>query len=82
MKDSELATADSNPYVTQVRDYVKTHLACEAVVISAEFAGKSLIAQHRLVNAALGDRLQREEIHALGLRTFTPEAWATQQAQA
>lgn len=54
----------------------------EAVVISPEFAGKTLIAQHRLVNAALGERMQREEIHALGLRTYTPEAWAAQQAQA
>ena len=54
----------------------------EAVVISSAFAGKSLIAQHRLVFAALGERMQREEIHALGLRTYTPEAWAAQQAQA
>jgi ribosome-binding ATPase YchF (GTP1/OBG family) len=32
----ELATADQNPYVQKVRDYAKTHLACEAVVISAQ----------------------------------------------
>src|SRR4029077_19465892 len=36
VKDSELATADTNPYVRAVRDYVKTHLSCEAVVISAQ----------------------------------------------
>ena len=36
MKESDLATADSNPYVVKVRDYVQTHLACEAVVISAQ----------------------------------------------
>ena len=34
--ESDMATADDNPYVQQVRDYVKTHLACEAVVISAQ----------------------------------------------
>ena len=36
VKDTDLAGADSNPYVAKVRDYVKTHLACEAVVISAQ----------------------------------------------
>ena len=36
VKESDLATADSNPYVVNVRNYVQTHLACEAVVISAQ----------------------------------------------
>ena len=36
VKESDLATADTNPYVMKVREYVKTHLACEAVVISAQ----------------------------------------------
>jgi ribosome-binding ATPase YchF (GTP1/OBG family) len=36
VKDTELATADANPYVLRVRDYVRTHLACEAVVVSAQ----------------------------------------------
>jgi GTP-binding protein YchF len=36
VKESDLATADSNSYVVKVRDYVRTHLACEAVVISAQ----------------------------------------------
>ena len=36
VKDTDLATADTNPYVMKVRDYVRTHLACEAVVISAQ----------------------------------------------
>jgi GTP-binding protein YchF len=36
VKDTDLASADTNPYVAKVRDYVKTHLACEAVVISAQ----------------------------------------------
>lgn len=46
----------------------------EAVVISAAFAGKTLIQQHRMVYAALGERLKREEIHALSLKTGTPDA--------
>jgi acid stress-induced BolA-like protein IbaG/YrbA len=47
----------------------------EAVVVSDHFAGKSLVQQHRLVYAALGGRMEREEIHALSLRTYTPDAW-------
>ena len=47
----------------------------EAIVISAAFAGKSLIQQHRIVYAALGARMQNEEIHALALKTYTPDAW-------
>jgi GTP-binding protein YchF len=34
--ESDLATADSNPHVVKVREYVGTHLACDAVVISAQ----------------------------------------------
>ncbi|HRD50992.1 MAG: BolA/IbaG family iron-sulfur metabolism protein [Candidatus Competibacter sp.] len=47
----------------------------EAVVVSAAFAGKAPVQQHRLVYAALGERLKREEIHALALKTYTPDAW-------
>ena len=36
VREGDLATADANPYVQKVRDYVKSHLACEAVVISAQ----------------------------------------------
>ncbi len=44
----------------------------EARVISPEFQGKNTIARHRLVYAALGDRM-RAEIHALSLKTLTPD---------
>jgi acid stress-induced BolA-like protein IbaG/YrbA len=47
----------------------------EAVVVSADFAGKNMVAQHRMVYATLGERMGRE-IHALALRTMTPEQWA------
>lgn len=51
----------------------------EATVISPAFAGKTLLAQHRMVYAALGDRVSNQEIHALALKTFTPEAWRERQ---
>ena len=47
----------------------------EAVIVSPSFAGLNRVRQHQLVFAALGDRM-REEIHALSMKTFTPEEWA------
>lgn len=46
----------------------------EAVVISSEFSGKMMLEQHRMVYTGLGDKM--EVIHALSLRTYTPEQWA------
>jgi acid stress-induced BolA-like protein IbaG/YrbA len=45
----------------------------EARVVSAAFAGKSLIQQHQMVYRALGDNM-REVIHALSIKTLTPDA--------
>jgi stress-induced morphogen len=45
-----------------------------ARVVSSAFVGKPLPVQHRLVYQALGERMGRE-IHALALRTFTPDQW-------
>ena len=47
----------------------------EAVIVSPQFTGKNKVHQHQLVYLALGDRM-RAEIHALAMRTFTPDAWA------
>ena len=47
----------------------------EAVVVSPAFAGLSRVRRHQLVYAALGDRM-REEIHALSMKTLSPEEWA------
>ena len=71
----------------QIKSYIADRLACdhvevagdgqhfEAVIVSAEFRGKNRVQQHQVVYRALGDRM-REEIHALSMRTFTPEEWA------
>ena len=45
-----------------------------ATIVSAEFAGLSMIKQHQKVYAALGDRM-KAEVHALSMKTFTPEQW-------
>ena len=49
----------------------------QALVVSAAFAGKSRVQRHQLVYKALGDRM-REEIHALSMRTLTPQEWQTE----
>jgi acid stress-induced BolA-like protein IbaG/YrbA len=46
----------------------------EAVIVSEAFRGKSRVQQHQLVYQALGERM-REEIHALSMKTLTPEQW-------
>ncbi len=43
----------------------------EAEIVSSAFAGKSMVQQHQMVYATLGDKM-RAEIHALSLRTRTP----------
>ena len=61
---------------------------CEAVVVddandgehftahvtSSDFVGKNLVQQHQLVYKALGDHMRRD-IHALALKTYTPDHW-------
>lgn len=44
----------------------------EAVVVSATFAGKSLIQQHQMVQATLGDSFTSGALHALALKTSAP----------
>lgn len=46
----------------------------KVLVVSEAFAGQSLIARHRRVNAALQEELQ-SGLHALALHTWTPTEW-------
>jgi len=45
-----------------------------AKVVSSAFVGKGLVAQQRMVYAALGAHMH-SDIHALALQTYTPDAW-------
>ncbi len=51
-----------------------------ATVVSDVFGGKSLLQQQRLVYGTLGDRLTSGEIHALSVKTYTPDDWRKAQA--
>lgn len=75
------------PTPEQVKQYIAANLDCihlqvdgdgqhfTAVIVSAAFAGKRPIQRHQLVYAALGDRM-KAEIHALSMKTLTPEEFA------
>jgi acid stress-induced BolA-like protein IbaG/YrbA len=52
----------------------------DAVVVSPDFAGKALLQRQRAVYGTLGGRLASGEIHALSLKTYTPEEWDQAQA--
>lgn len=52
----------------------------QATIVSSAFAGKSPVQQHQLVYQALGAAMAGP-IHALALKTYTPEAWARLQGQ-
>lgn len=79
VKEGDLATADSNPHVLKVREYVKNHLACEAVVISAQIESdlvdlepeeaQAFLKELGVAESGLG-ALIRATYHLLGLRTY------------
>lgn len=75
------------PTPEAIKEYIGSNIDCEhlhvvgdgshfeAIIVSKEFEGKRLIQRHQLVYAALGDRM-KEEIHALSMKTLTPEEFA------
>ncbi len=76
-----------DPTPDDVRRYIAAGLECSvlevdgdgrhfnALIVSPAFEGKSRVARHQLVYAALGARM-REEVHALSMRTLTPSEHA------
>jgi ribosome-binding ATPase len=79
VKESDLATADLDPYVTQVRDYTRTHHDCETVVISAQIESdlidlspeeaKEFLKELGVSESGVG-QLIHATYHLLGLRTY------------
>jgi stress-induced morphogen len=61
--------------VVTLVDLTGTEDHYEARIVSQAFEGKTLIEQHQLVYRALGDAMHGP-IHALALKTFTPQTWA------
>ncbi|NEQ30099.1 MAG: BolA family transcriptional regulator [Leptolyngbya sp. SIO4C5] len=59
----------------QVQDLTGGGDHYQVTVVSTAFEGRSLIQQHQLVYGALQQAMSSEAIHALSLKTYTPEAW-------
>ena len=62
-----------------VSDLTGTSDHFEALVVAPQFEGRTRIEQHKLVYGALGESVGKE-IHALALKTFTPDAWGASRA--
>ena len=47
----------------------------DAVVVGDVFAGLSMVKQQQLVYATVVDRINNGELHALSIKTYTPQDW-------
>jgi GTP-binding protein YchF len=79
VKEGDLATAETNPFIAKVREYARTHHACETVVISAQIESdlidlapdeaKQFLKELGVEESGVG-ALIRGTYHLLGLRTY------------
>lgn len=60
----------------KVRDLTGTMDHYEAVIVSPSFEGKMMIEQHRMIFDLLKAEMATEEVHALSLKTYTPEQFS------
>ena len=66
--------------IVQITDLTGGGDHYQAVVVSAQFTGKSLIQQHKLVYGTVSEAMASGAIHALALKTYTPETWQQESA--
>ena len=60
------------PSAQVVVENIKGNDHLQVTVVASEFNGLSLVKQHQLVYSALKEELASEAIHALALKTETP----------
>lgn len=77
----------SEPTPAEVERFIANGMPCEflqvegdgrhffATIVSPDFVGLSRIQRHQRVYKALGERM-REQVHALSMKTLTPEEFA------
>ena len=70
----ELIEAGIEDCTADVRDDANDGQHFSARVVSSAFVGLNRVKQHQMVYGALGDHM-KSDIHALALRTFTPDNW-------
>lgn len=59
----------------EVIDLTGTQDHYQAIIVSPAFEGKMMIAQHRLVMGILQKEIDSGEVHALTMKTFSPEQY-------
>ncbi|MGK5084262.1 BolA/IbaG family iron-sulfur metabolism protein [Bdellovibrionota bacterium FG-1] len=59
----------------EVMDLTGTYDHYQAVVVSPAFAGKMMMEQHRMIYGLFKAEMESNEVHALSLKTFTPEQY-------
>jgi acid stress-induced BolA-like protein IbaG/YrbA len=64
--------------VVKVENPRKDGLHFDAIVVAKQFVGKSLVEQHQMVMGPLKE-LFDTQLHALSLKTYTPEDWENEQ---
>jgi len=70
-------TEKLTPYFLEVHDISDgCGFKFGVLVVSKQFEGKPLIERHRMVNEALTEEMK--SIHALTIKTYTPEQWVLQ----
>lgn len=57
----------------EVNDLTGTQDHYQAVVVSPLFEGKLMIEQHRMVYKLVQSEIDSNEVHALTLKTYTPQ---------
>lgn len=63
----------------QVQDLTGGGDHYQVVVVSSLFEGKGLVQRHQLVYRALQQAMSSEAIHALTMKTYTPQDWDANQ---
>ena len=71
----------------ELKSIIEAGLVCEycalegdgrhwfATIVSPAFEGRRLLQRHQLVYATLGARMHTDEVHALSMKTLTPQEW-------
>jgi stress-induced morphogen len=65
----------------EVRDLTGTGDHFEARVVTPAFEGMAMLDQHQAVYGPLRDVLDSGALHALALKTYTPEQWKRHQSR-
>ncbi len=78
----EMITAQMPDAQVQVQDLTGGGDHYQVTVVSSQFDGKGLVQQHQLIYGALQQAMSSEAIHALALKTYTPQAWQAATSQA